>query len=245
MKSTKKKLKAVILVGGLGTRLRPIIGEFPKPMVEIGGKPFLERLLCFLKKQCIKDIIFCVGYKNEIIKDFFKDGSKWDIKISYAIEEELLGTGGAIKNAAKYISNCDTILILNGDSFINFDLDQFLDFHIQKKSAFSILVTKSKEKGRFANILLDKNSKLTLYKEKEEIQNKNNFISAGIYLIDKKILNFIPNNKVFSLEYDLMPDLMSQNIDIYGYKSKNELIDIGTPQSLDYFKKNHSKFFKT
>lgn len=242
---TANNLKAILLVGGLGTRLRTVIGDFPKPMVEINRKPFLEYLIIFLKNQGVKEIIMCVGYKYEIVQDFFKDGSSFGIKINYAIEENLLGTAGAIKNAKKFVENEDNFLVLNGDSFMDFDLTDFLNFHTKKSSNFSFLVTKSDEKGRFGNLILDQNHKLIKYQEKQEIQDDNCFVSAGIYIIKKPVLDLIPQNTIYSLEYNLVPDLLTRTNNVFGYSTHNELIDIGTPTSLNYFKENYSNFFKT
>jgi D-sedoheptulose 7-phosphate isomerase len=237
------ELKAVILVGGLGTRLKSVAGDLPKPMVEIKGKPFLEHLVGFLKVQGIRDFVFCVGYRADVVQDYFGNGSRFGVEIEYAVEEELLGTGGAVKNAEKFLRGGEDFLLLNGDSFIDFDLCNFLSFHEENQAEFTFLVSKSGEKGRFGNLVLDDSNKLKHYQEKQVIEGGDVFVSDGIYLVSSKILSMIPEGKSFSLEYDLVPKLLSEGKDVLGLPVGKELIDIGTPESLNYFIENYDKFF--
>lgn len=238
-------IPAVILVGGLGTRLKSVIGETPKPMVEVGGKPFLLFLIESLRDRGILNIILCVGYKHEIVEEFFGDGRKFGVRISYAIERDLLGTAGAIKNAEALLGGVDRFFVLNGDSFLDFDIEKFYDFHIRKKSDFSFVVTDSGEKHRSGNLILDKESRLTKFKEKDEINADEDptYINAGIYLVNKSVFTLIPNGDRFSLEYDLVPQMMQNGMNVYGHVVSEDLIDIGTPESLEYFKRNVNKYF--
>jgi D-glycero-alpha-D-manno-heptose 1-phosphate guanylyltransferase len=130
MDNTMKLRECVILVGGQGTRLRSVVQDIPKPMADINGKPFLEYLLYFLHRQGCRHVVLSVGYKHEIIENYF--GNQYlNLKIDYAIEEEPLGTGGGIKNSLGFISQNDFFL-LNGDSFFFFILSQLAEFHTSK-----------------------------------------------------------------------------------------------------------------
>ena len=125
-------MQAIILAGGLGTRLKTLVNDRPKAMAHVNDKPFLEYQIDFLKKNNIDQIILCVGYLREKIQEYFGDGRKWDITINYAVEKKLLGTAGALKNAEKYINS--SFFVLNGDSFLDIDLPGMASFHHRKKS---------------------------------------------------------------------------------------------------------------
>ena len=116
-------MQAIILAGGLGTRLRSVVSDRPKPMALVEGKPFLEYVLQGLKKSGIDDIIFAVGYKGGMVEEYFGDGSRFGIRARYAYEEELLGTAGAIKNAGKYVTD-EQFFVLNGDTFYQMDFGE-------------------------------------------------------------------------------------------------------------------------
>src|SRR5215210_1825408 len=120
-------MKALILVGGLGTRLRPLVSDRPKPMAQVEGKPFLEYQIEKLRAHGFKDLVLCVGHMARQVQDYFGDGRDWEVQIDYAVETELLGTAGAIKNAQKVIE--DTFLVLNGDSYLEVDLGGLAEFH--------------------------------------------------------------------------------------------------------------------
>jgi len=126
-------MKTIILAGGLGTRLRNIIPEKPKPMALICGKPFLEWQIKLLKKFDLIHLIFCIGYKGEMIKNYFGDGKKFGVYIEYAEEREPLGTGGALKNAKSYVVGEDKFVVMNGDTYLDLDFIDFLEFHNKKK----------------------------------------------------------------------------------------------------------------
>lgn len=236
-------IPAVILVGGLGTRLRSVIGETPKPMVEVDGKPFLEYMIRSLVSQGIKKVILCVGYKNEYIIDYFKNWKSVDVDIAFSVEKSLLGTAGAVKNAERFISIYDSFLLLNGDSYIEVDLEKYYEFHKNEASSLSLLLTKSDDVKRFGSVQLDENDRIISFVEKASNDVEICNINAGVYIMKVSLLGLIPTAETYSLEYDLIPSLLQQGERVYGFKSNKELIDIGTPESLEYFKKNISRFF--
>ena len=234
---------AVVLVGGLGTRLREVVGEIQKPMVEIEGKAFLEYLVRFLIGQGVKRFVFCVGYKAEMVEQYFGDGSDYGVEMHYSYETQPLGTAGAVKNAEEYLKEEEDFLLLNGDSFVDFDLTTFRKFFGEKKADFLYLVTKSEEKERFGNLVLDQSGKLLEMWEKKVIED-GGFISAGVYWVKKNLINLIPDGVKYSLETDWVPQLMEREKSVFGFVTPSDLIDIGTPQSLEYFKQNRQKFFQ-
>jgi D-glycero-alpha-D-manno-heptose 1-phosphate guanylyltransferase len=173
--------EAIILAGGLGTRLRSVVNDIPKPMAEVCGKPFLSYILDFLIKYGIKRVILSVGYKWEAIREFFGEQYK-SINLVYAIEYEPLGTGGAIKNALKYVRDTE-VFILNGDTLFNIDLSVFYSLHKNKNSNLSIALKKMNFTERYGSVKIDENNRIIDFSEKA--QKFNILINGGIYLLNK------------------------------------------------------------
>ena len=147
-------MKAIILAGGKGTRLQSVISSLPKPMAPIAGNPFLEYLLLQLKSFSVNDILLSVGYKKDSVISYFSNGSKWDINIAYVPENVPLGTGGAIREALRFIDD-EYVLVLNGDSYINVDLSHYINWHFRKECNASIVITKMDNTSRYGTIELD------------------------------------------------------------------------------------------
>ena len=171
-------MKALILAGGFGTRLKEVAGDVPKPMVMIAGKPFLEHQLLYLKDQGIEDVIIAVYHMSNKIKSYFGDGSRWGLDITYSEEEYPLGTAGAIKKAEKYIG--DTFLVLNGDSYSQIDIKKLLEFHKSKKSNFTISLTKSNNAGHYGSVVLDGSKVRDFIEKKESLNSFVNFLLVPI-----------------------------------------------------------------
>ena len=226
-------MKAIILAGGKGERLKNIINDIPKPMAPIAGKPFLEYLVLQLGSWDIKDIILSVGYRKESIISYFTDGSKWDLNIIYVPEDLPLGTGGAVKNAEKMI-NSSPILVMNGDSFCPLDLNKFIGFHRQKKALASIALAESDDTKDYGKIVLDSSERIMKFSEKSEGTGKS-FINTGIYLFEKEVFSMIPPDSKCSLEYDIFPKLVGKAF--YGFSTNEMLMDIGTPERYQYAKR--------
>lgn len=214
---------AVILCGGLGTRLRKIVQNRPKAMAFFGKKPFLDFLIDYLERFNIKNVIFCTGYMGDVIKKYYiRKKTKSRIIISY--EKKPQGTAGAIKNAEVLIKS-DPFFVLNGDSMCKINLKKFLQFHVEKNALVSIVLTKSTNKTECGLVFLDAQQKILQFREKDKF-SKSNLINAGIYLFNKEIINYVPVGRKFSFEYDLFPLLKR----CYGYVTNKVLIDIGTPK---------------
>ena len=223
-------MKALVLCAGEGQRLRPLTSDRPKPMAEINGYPFLDILINYVSSFGARRFILCAGHQSSYIADYYaKAANPWDLVISE--EKNPLGTGGAVKNAEKFIKS-DPFLVMNGDCFCPVDLGNFLSFHKNKKAFLSIVVAQSKDSKDFGSVVLDNSERVINFSEKA---NKGRaLVNAGIYLFEEKALSMIPANKKYSLEYDLFPKAIDRNC--YGLRTNEELIDIGTPERYEYAK---------
>lgn len=225
---------AVILCGGLGTRLKSILQDRPKPMADIHDRPFLDILIGHLASFGIKRFVLCTGYKSDFIADYYQ---KRNDGLTYVIspEQEPLGTAGAIKNAERLIKS-NVFLAFNGDSFCKADLGKFFTFHQSRdKAILSIILTNVKDVGDYGSITLGNDQEIIRFNEKHSAQGPG-YVNAGIYAFNRTILERIPPTQNLSLEYNLFPSLVSQGL--YGYVTENELFDIGTPERLEIAKKN-------
>lgn len=226
-----KNIDVVILCGGQGKRLRKVISDRPKAMVEINGRPFLNILIGYLAAYGAKRFILCTGYKSDYIESYYKNHKSLEFII--AKEKKPLGTAGAIKNAQKLIKS-NPFMAMNGDSFCPVDLDKFLSFHKNKKALVSMVVVKHNQNFAFGSLVLNNKHRVIEFREKDNV--KNGFVNAGIYLFDKKAFSGIPYDSKISLEYNLFPDLIDNGL--YGFIADKKLIDIGTPKRYEYAKDN-------
>ncbi|PIQ85584.1 MAG: nucleoside-diphosphate-sugar pyrophosphorylase [Candidatus Omnitrophica bacterium CG11_big_fil_rev_8_21_14_0_20_43_6] len=214
-----------ILCGGFGKRLKAISGNIPKPMIKIAKKPFLDILIAYLGSLGFKRIILGIGYQAEFIRNYYAQQVDYR-KILFSQEKEPLGTGGALKNAAKLITS-NPFFVLNGDSFCRFNPSAFLGFHIKNKAKASILLREVPNGSDFGQIVTDKNGRILEFKEKNTGAGKC-IANAGIYIFDQRIFSLLPRKKRFSLEYDFFPKLSGK--ELYGYPGASSFIDIGTPE---------------
>lgn len=220
-------MKALILAGGKGTRLQSVINDIPKPMAPIAGKPFLEYIISQLKSHAIHDIILSVGYQKESIISFFSTGSKWDVNITYIQEAMPLGTGGAIREALESIHDQD-VLVMNGDSYINVDLTHYIKWHFKNNCIASIIIAKVNNTSRYGTVEIEREDRIVNFKEK--VENKEpGWINAGVYLFRRSVFENISPSKFYSLEKDILPNLIQEGL--YGYQCHGAFIDIGTPES--------------
>lgn len=227
----------VILSGGLGTRLRSVVNDRPKVMAEIAGQPFLDILLSYVSGYGFKRFVLCLGHRGDFIKEYYnKKHRRQEIVFSY--EDAPLGTGGAVKNAERVIQS-SPFLVMNGDSFCEADLLNFVDFHLKKKADLSMVVVNDKNDGNKGSVFMDDSNRIVNFAEKEK--GAATFVNAGIYCVEKAILSLIPNNRQYSLEHDLFPNLAGNKS--YAFIAHQRLIDIGTPEN--YSKANSWIFQKT
>lgn len=224
-------MQAVILAGGLGTRLRSVVNDRPKPMALVNGKPFLEYQLNFLKNQGIKDVLLLCGFMADKIQEYFGNGEKWDLKINYSIEDEPKGTGGAILNAYSQLEK--RFLLLNGDTFINFNLSSLTIVHETKRADITILVRSAVGyEQRYGTLSVDANSKIVLFKEKDQSRS-NLYVNCGVYTVEKCVFQDCQLRK-FSFEEDILMNKVNK-LSIYACITNAGFIDIGTPDSYKWF----------
>ncbi|EAL6644853.1 D-glycero-D-manno-heptose 1-phosphate guanosyltransferase [Campylobacter coli] len=216
-------MQAIILCGGLGTRLKSVIKDIPKPMAPINDKPFLEFIFEYLKKQGIKEVILAVSYKYEVIQEYFKD-EFLSIKIKYSIEKEPLGTGGAIKEALKFIKN--EAYVLNGDTFFDIDLTKLK----LNGNRICLALKQMNDFDRYGTVNVDKHGFVISFEEK--VFKKQGLINGGIYLLKKDIFDEFSLEKKFSFEEFLQENYKSLKIQTQIFD--DYFIDIGMPE--DYIK---------
>lgn len=223
---------AVILAGGLGTRLREVVAEVPKPMAPINGHPFLEYQMQFWLKQGIRHFILSVGYKHEIISSYF--GSEYrGVTIDYVIEDVPMGTGGGLLLSLKYLSNTNPFLLLNGDSFFDVSISDLLKHHLANRAAVTFSLFRTREKGRYMGIQLSDDG---LILSLSGVKNQSDVLAnGGVYIVDPKAFDGYQANakQPLSLESDIFPKLLKSEAGMWGHQSSGLFIDIGVPE--DYF----------
>lgn len=219
--------EAIVLAGGMGTRLKEVVADIPKPMAEINGKPFLNYLINYLAKNGITHIILSVGYKADLIRKYFRTGNK-SVKISYAIEETPLGTGGGIFLAMKQAAN-EHIFVVNGDTLFNIKLQEMAHFHQLKNAALTVALRRIKDGSRYGSVITDHSNKIIAFNEKKE-GVENVIINGGTYLIDKQQFLRKDFPEKFSFEKDFLEKDFNSN-NFYGIEFNDYFIDIGLPSS--------------
>ncbi|HSB49770.1 MAG TPA: nucleotidyltransferase family protein [Nitrosopumilaceae archaeon] len=218
-------MKAVILAGGLGTRLQPYTTFMPKPMLPLGEKPLLEHLIDWNRKNGIKSIVLCVSYLRKTIEDYFETGKRFGVEIEYANANRPLATAGQLKTAEKFID--DTFVCMYGDSIFDFNLKKMITQHKQKKSFVTIGLFEFKTNLPYGVIETSKNGKVTSWNEKPEI-NAN--INMGCYVMEPGVFDFIPKNKPYGMD-DLVRKIMVKNKPVQSFITKKGFIDIGDKTS--------------
>lgn len=218
--------EAVILAGGLGTRLRDTIGEIPKPMAPVNGSPFLEYQLRYLEKWGLSRIILSVGYKYNMIMDHFKDRFR-DMELVYAIEEEPLGTGGGIKKAMSMV-NGNSAFILNGDTYFDVNLKRLEDFQRIKDSDLTIILRFVDDVARYGAVEIDEEFLISGFYEKNE-KTGPGYINGGVYLLNKRYFLGLDLPEKFSMEKDYFEKYYTTER-IFALRCFSYFIDIGIPE---------------
>ena len=206
-KAAKKSLKAVILVGGQGTRLRPLTYNTPKPMVPVLNVPFLEHVIRNLKEHNVTEIVMAQHYLAASMKDYFGNGSKLGVKLYYVMEESPLGTAGAVKNVEDFLDS--TFFVLNGDIFHNRDFTGMLKFHRRHRAKATIVLSPVDDPTMYGVIETDKRNKVKRFLEKpkpEEVTT--NMINAGTYVLEPEVLQRIPPDTRFTFEHEVFPQML-------------------------------------
>ena len=231
-------MKAVILAGGLGTRLRPLTSKKPKPMLPLGKKPLLEHLIKWIRKNGVKEIVLCVSYLHKIIEDYFEDGQKFGVKIEYAISSKPLATAGQLKTAQKFID--DTFVCVYGDSIFDFNLKNMINEHKKKKSFITMSLYEYKTNIKYGVIDTKNNGKVLAWNEKPEIKSK---INMGCYIMEPNILDFIPKNKPYEMD-NVIKKAISRHKSVSSILVKNGFIDVGDKKTYKKMNLEYKKLGK-
>lgn len=238
-----RQLEAVILAGGLGTRLRPVVSDLPKPMAPVAGRPFLEYLLDFWLGEGVRHFIFAVGYKYEAIVNHF-GFSYQGIPLDYSIEEDPVGTGGGLFLALEKIQGNHSVLVINGDTFFPVNSSSCFAFHQKKNANFTIVLREMSSAERYGTVQLSKGSRIEQFYPPGE--GKHPFlINGGVYLANpiflKRYSQGWDRRSPLSSEKVLFPKWIQAGEAIYGFRDSGDFIDIGIPEDYErcqnFFKK--------
>lgn len=222
-------MQAIVLVGGEGTRLRPLTYGTPKPMVPIMGVPFLARTMERLYHAGIRDVVLPAGYMPEAISEYFGDGSQLGMKITYVIEDVPLGTAGALKNVERYING--PFFVLNGDVLTSLDLKAMMQAH-EKMGGLGLLhLIRVEDPSSFGCVVHDENGRISAFVEKPPRETApTNEINAGTYLFEREILDMIPAGRNVSIERETFPQVIASGKGLYAYTTSDYWMDLGKPE---------------
>ena len=213
-------------MGGLGTRLRSVVADRPKVLALVNGKPFLSYLLDQVAAAGITHTVLCVGYRGEQVQQQFKEEYA-GMRLSYSQEESLLGTGGALRLAIPRVGS-DTVLVMNGDSYLNLRIGDFWRSHLERGANASMALTHQADTARYGRVSLDPDGKITGFEEKGSTSGQG-WINAGLYLVKTEMVRAIPAGRVISLEREVFPTWIGGGF--FGYHTNGRFLDIGTPES--------------
>jgi len=222
-------MKAVVMAGGEGSRLRPLTIERPKPMVPVVNKSVMAHIIDLLKQHGIVDIVVTVQYLANEIQEAFGDGEAYGVNIQYSLEETPLGTGGSVKNAQEWLD--DTFLIISGDAMTDFDLSAIIEYHKQKKAMATLTLYRVPNPLEYGVVILDETGHVRQFQEKPSWGEVfSDTINTGIYVLEPKALDYFPKNKVFDFSQDLFPLMLKNGDPIYGYVASGYWTDVGNIQ---------------
>jgi mannose-1-phosphate guanylyltransferase len=228
-------VKAVILAGGLGTRLQPYTTFVPKPMLPLGEKPLLEHLIEWLRKNGIKSTVLCVSYLRKTIEDYFEDGERFGMEIEYAIASKPLATAGQLKTAEKFID--ESFVCVYGDSIFDFDLKTMINQHLKKKSFITMSLYEYKTKLNYGVIETAKNGRVIGWNEKPEIKAN---INIGCYVMEPQVFDLIPSNKPYGMDDVIKKAILRKKV-VNSFLTKKGFMDIGDKTS---YKKAYQQFLE-
>lgn len=224
----ENKIDTIILAGGKGTRLKSYLGELPKPLAPVSGRPFLDILLCQLADcQYIRRVVLAVGYQAQKIIERYAQESPFGLEIVFSREETLLGTGGAVRLALRW-AETETIMVLNGDSYLELDWEDFLAAHCRRRALLTLALVAMEDTRRYGTVQLDEDQHIVAFREKRASDSPG-LINAGVYLLEKRLLTPVRQGVPLSLEEDLLPGFIRERA--YGYVASGRFIDIGVPEA--------------
>ena len=216
----------LLLVGGMGTRLRAVVPQAPKPLASVGNRSFLELLVRQLQRQGFRRLLMCTGYLADQIEREFGDGRAWDISIEYSKEPIPMGTAGAIKLAEAHLGGARDFLVMNGDSFLEVDLPELIRFHRDRQAIASIAVVGVENASRYGTMAVEPDGRVERFTEKSGSKLPG-LINGGVYVFNRSALEYFPEGPA-SLERDVFPRLLAHGV--YALEQRGMFIDIGTPE---------------
>ena len=221
----------ILLVGGFGTRLMPLTKNTPKPMLTVAGLPVTEHQLAMARNAGITTVVLATSYLSELFIPYFGDGSKWGMKLIYAVEKEPLGTGGAIANAARFLDTNEPIVVFNGDVLSSHNLSEQIRQHQENKADVTLHLTSVDDARAYGCVPTDSDGRVIAFLEKME-NPVTNTINAGCYIFSPEIVTSIPRETVISVEREVFPQLISNHGRLFGFIDDSYWLDIGTPKAL-------------
>lgn len=226
-------LEAILLVGGEGTRLRPLTLTTPKPLLPVAGVPFLTHQLATLRRAGVGHVVLATSYRAEVFHDTFGDGTSLGLSITYLHEEQPLGTGGAIRNASDGLGSAsdDPVVILNGDVLSGHDLAGQIDFHRRVGADATLHLVEVDDARAYGCVPTDEENRVTAFLEKMP-EPVTRWINAGAYVFRRSVIDTIPSGRVVSVERETFPQLLAEGRDVRAWKQSAYWCDVGTPEAL-------------
>ncbi|MEG4421179.1 mannose-1-phosphate guanyltransferase [Microcoleus sp. LAD1_D5] len=220
-------MRAVLMAGGSGTRLRPLTCDLPKPMVPILNRPIAEHIINLLKRHQITEIIATLHYLPDVMREYFTDGAEFGVQMTYAVEEDQpLGTAGCVKNIAELLDR--TFMVISGDSITDFDLTAAIKFHRSKQSKATLILTRVPNPMEFGVVITEENYRISRFLEKPSSSEIfSDTINTGIYILEPEVLDYLPANQECDFSKDLFPMLLEKNEPMYGYIAEGYWCDVG------------------
>lgn len=234
LKTKEKSNKVVLMVGGLGTRLRPLTENMPKPMLKVGNKPILETIILNFKKYGFSNIVLCVSYKSHIIEEYFQDGSRFGVNIEYVHENKRMGTAGALSLIGKKLN--EAFFVMNGDLLTNVNFEHMMEYHLSNKSMATMGVREYDFQVPYGVVNVDGANILSI-KEKPV---HNFFVSGGVYILNNKVLDFIPNDEFYDMP-TLFGTIIKNNMKSISFPIREYWLDIGR---IEEFEKANAEYHK-
>ena len=209
-------MKAIIMAGGEGSRLRPLTCDLPKPMVPVMNRPIMEHIIELLKNHGITEIGVTLMYMPQKIKDYFGNGSSFGVKLHYFTEDTPLGTAGSVKNAEAFLN--ETFVVISGDSLTNMNLSESIKYHIEKKSKATLVLTRVDVPIEYGVVITDKKGAITGFLEKPSWGEVfSDTVNTGTYILEPEVLKYFEKDKKFDFSQDLFPMLLANKNPMYGH----------------------------
>jgi NDP-sugar pyrophosphorylase family protein len=222
-----RPLDAIVLAGGLGTRLQSVVNDRPKPLAPVGGVPFLDLLLHQLaRSRVVRGVVLAIGHQAEKIQEAYAAGQRFGLPLWLAVETERLGTGGGVRNALAQTSSCD-VLVLNGDSFVDADFEQLIAAHRRRGARATLTLTTTDAPERYGTVVCDNEGGILEFREKSAAVARPSLINAGVYVFRRDVLEALPKSVPLSIETDILPSLIKHGV--FSIVADGRFIDIGVP----------------